>query len=412
MLVGVIMPSFARRRPLRIYILPAAALLILIQSFPLLAPIILSLILILLLSMAAHPLVTRLRLLTGRRAVAAALLATAFFLGVILLGWAFFRPVKNSAGKVTERLPTYWEQFQRPLIKLEQQARLADQKLRAEVASETGKKDEDDATDPAGRAFQAPAPKAAPDPSPDAKDSGNFIRSGLSQVLQGAAGRFTALAFNAAQIIIVLVTVFFGVTFTLMNPRPVFGAVLGVVPEVHHDKAVLIMRRVAEFMPKWALATLMAMVTVGVLVFLLMWPIFGFFDALVLGLIAGVLEAIPYIGPTLSAVPALMFALAAGGSTPVWVVAIYVGVQFLENNLIAPLVMAGGMKLHPLAVMIAMLLCVAAFGVLGLIAAAPLVAVAGILHEELYRKRFLPNTTPDELELMTRRVFQDRPAAK
>jgi predicted PurR-regulated permease PerM len=46
------------------------------------------------------------------------------------------------------------------------------------------------------------------------------------------------------------------------------------------------------------------MLTVGLLVFLLMWPFFGFLDALVLGLIAGVFEAVPYLGPLLSAVPA------------------------------------------------------------------------------------------------------------
>jgi predicted PurR-regulated permease PerM len=57
------------------------------------------------------------------------------------------------------------------------------------------------------------------------------------------------------------------------------------------------------------------MLTVGLMVFLLMWPFFGFLDAMVLGLIAAVFEAIPYLGPFLSAVPALLFALGEGGLT-------------------------------------------------------------------------------------------------
>jgi predicted PurR-regulated permease PerM len=70
-------------------------------------------------------------------------------------------------------------------------------------------------------------------------------------------------------------------------------------------------------------------------------PIFGFMDALVLGLIAGVLEAVPYMGPLLSAVPALLLTLGKGGMTPLWVFS-YVVVQFLENNVILPIIMARG----------------------------------------------------------------------
>src|SRR4029077_16218279 len=132
-----------------------------------------------------------------------------------------------------------------------------------------------------------------------------------------------------------------------------------------------ILQRIAMFMPSWARATLLAMLAVGSLVFFAMWPLFGFFDAAVLGMIAGVLEAIPYLGPILSAVPALLFALGEGGMTPVWVLLAYLGVQLLENNVISPLIMSRSMKLHPVAVIFSMLLCVEVFGVLGVLVAAP-----------------------------------------
>jgi len=150
------------------------------------------------------------------------------------------------------------------------------------------------------------------------------------------------------------------------------------------------------------------MLTVGLLVFLLMWPIFGFVDALVLGMIAGVFEAIPYIGPILSAVPALLFALGEGGMTPVWVLLVYLAVQVLENNVIAPLIMAHSMKLHSVAVIFSMLLCVAAFGVLGVLFAAPLVGIAEILHDELFRKRFLPTLTDADLDRLARNALREK----
>jgi predicted PurR-regulated permease PerM len=224
-------------------------------------------------------------------------------------------------------------------------------------------------------------------------------------MIQSVLGSFTAVAFNAAQIMVVLVMVFFGVIFTLMNPRPIFGAIFLIVPERHHNQTLTIMHRVVKFVPTWAFATLLSMLTVGLFVFLLMWPFFGFVDALVLGLIAGVFEAIPYLGPILSAVPALLLALGEGSKTPLWVLLGYFAVQVVENNMILPFVMARSMKLHPVAVIFSLLLCVAAFGVLGALVAAPLVAIVNILHDELYRKRFLPTVTDTDLDSLARNAL-------
>jgi predicted PurR-regulated permease PerM len=59
------------------------------------------------------------------------------------------------------------------------------------------------------------------------------------------------------------------------------------------------------------------------------------------------------------------------------------------------------MKLHPLAVIFSLLLCVADFGVLGVLIAAPMVAILDILHDELYRKRYIPTVTDADLDRLT-----------
>jgi predicted PurR-regulated permease PerM len=96
--------------------------------------------------------------------------------------------------------------------------------------------------------------------------------------------------------------------------------------------------------------------------------------------------------------------------TPLWVVGAYLTVQALENNVILPLIMARGMKLHPVAVIFSMLLCVAAFGVLGVLIAPPMVAIVTILHEELYRKRFLPGVTDADLDRLAREALHEKRA--
>jgi predicted PurR-regulated permease PerM len=106
-------------------------------------------------------------------------------------------------------------------------------------------------------------------------------------------------------------------------------------------------------------------------------------------------------------VPALLFAFGEGGMTPIWVFLAYLAVQALENNVICPLIMARSMKLHSVAVIFSMLLCVAAFGVLGVLVAGPLVAIVDIVHDELYRKRFLPTVTDAALNRLARNALHE-----
>jgi predicted PurR-regulated permease PerM len=394
----------AKRRSFSLIVLAVAALYVFIHTFSLLSPILLSFLLILLISVALNPVIFRLRTWTGGRRGAAGLAAASLVVVIALTGWAFLGPMKDSVSRLTERLPGYWERLQKPLIKMEQRAELSEERLQAEVTTEIA-----EGSPPADKPKGSrPAPKSAPEKT---VNESSWIRSGLIQMFQAGASSFTAVAFNAAQIGVVLVTVFFGVTFTLMDPRPIVGSIFSLVPERHHAQTLTIVRRIGKFLPGWAGATMLGMLTIGVLVFLLMWPIFGPVDALVLGLIAGVFEAVPFVGPLLSAVPALLFALGKGGNTPLWVLAAYLAIQALENNVILPLIMAREMKLHPLAVIFSMLLCVAAFGVLGVVVAAPLVAIVDILHDELYRKRLLPTVTDADLDRLARQALHENVSA-
>jgi predicted PurR-regulated permease PerM len=395
------LPSNSRPQSFYSYLVVGAILFAFLQIFSLLSPILLSFLLILLISLAVNPVISRIRSLTGGRKVATGLVAGTLVAIMALTGWAFFVPMKASVIKLAEQAPTYWERLQKPLIKIEKQAVLSEEKLQAEVTTEMARN-----ASATNKPVVVPRTTAPPPPR-TSKDSGS-LRSSLVQMLQTVGGGFTGVAFNAAQILVVLVTVFFGVTFTLMNPRPIFGAIFSMVPERHHEQTLTIAQRIGKFVPAWAGATLLGMMTIGLLVFLIMWPIFGFMDALVLGLVAGIFEAIPYLGPLLSAVPAILLALGKGGMTPLWVGLAYVAVQALENNVILPIIMARGMKVHPVAVIFSMLLCVAAFGVLGVLVAAPLVAIVEIMHAELYRKRFLPTATDADLDRLSRKALHEK----
>ncbi len=380
------------------YIFLTAALYIVIHAHALLSPILLSFLLIILITLAVNPIISRMRSWTGGRKRATALV----LLGVVTFGvlsvWAAIGPLKEAVTTLSDSLPTYWERLQKPLIKMEQQGLISEEKLQKEVSAEIAQE-----VPKEGEA--APAPKrkepvrtAVVPPQPEETS----IRSSLGGLLRGVFGQMKGVAHNTTEMLIVLLTVFFGVVFTLMNPRPIFESLYYVVPERHHMRTLAIMVRIAKFVPRWAGSVLISMLTIGSLFFILMWPIFGFADALMLGLIAFVLSAIPFLGPILTLIPALLLALGEGGMTPVWVLIAYGAVQALEGNVILPIIMSRGMKLHPVAVIFSMLISVAVFGVLGVLIAAPLVAIVGILYEELWQKRFLPTTTDEDLDRLAR----------
>lgn len=381
-------------RPIAAYVVFAAVLYAVIQSYSLLSPILLSLILILLITLAVNPIIARMRAWAGGRKRATGLV----LVGVLTLGglaaWAAAVPLKDAMAALSEKLPDYWERLQKPLIKMEQHSVISETKLQQEVSAEIARE-----TPEAEKVAPAPRRKAVAQDEPEKEGS---IRSSLGGMIGGVFGQINGFAQGTTDFLIVLVTVFFGVTFTLMNPRPIFGALFSIVPEKHHLRALAIMIRIARFVPRWAASVLISMFTIGSLFFLLMWPIFGFGDALMLGLVAFVLSVIPFLGPLLTLIPALLLAIGEVGMTPIWVLLAYGAVQALEGNVILPIIMSRGMKLHPLALIFSMLLSVAVFGVLGVLIAAPMVAIVGILNEELYRKRFLPTVTDEDLERLAR----------
>jgi predicted PurR-regulated permease PerM len=385
------------------YVVFAAGLYALIQIYSLLSPILLSFLLIVLITLSVNPIIARLRAWTGGRKRATGLV----LVGLLSLGtlavWATVHPLKQAVTSLLEKLPAYWERLQKPLIKMEQQALISEEKLQDEVSAEIVRETpEGEAPAPPAVEPVRPEPPQSAETPPKPENGDRSLRSSLGEMVKGVFGQIRGAALNTTEMLIVLVTVFFGVIFTLMNPRPIFGALFSVVPERHHVRTLAIMQRIARFVPRWAVSVLLSMLTIGSLFFLLMWPIFGFSDAIMLGLLAFLLSAIPFLGPLLTLIPALLLAFGAGGMTPVWVLLAYAAVQALEGNVILPLILSRGMNLHPVAVIFSMLLTVAAFGLLGVLIAAPLVAIAGILHEEIFRKQFLPTVTDDDLDRLAR----------
>jgi len=134
--------------------------------------------------------------------------------------------------------------------------------------------------------------------------------------------------------------------------------------------------------------------------------ILGVPSALLLGIIAGLLEMIPSVGPTLAAIPAVLLALFFGSNHlavsnivfALLVIGFYVLIQFLENQFLVPYIMGDAVDLPPLIVLIGTVAGASAFGILGALLATPVIATGNLVFQFIYRKILEPPPAPPGAE--------------
>ena len=104
---------------------------------------------------------------------------------------------------------------------------------------------------------------------------------------------------------------------------------------------------------------------------------------IILGIIAGITEAIPFIGPWIGGVPAVTIAFLTSPILALKVFLFYMGLQLLENSILVPKILGVKLNLHPIAIIIAMLVLGKLIGAFGLFFAAPILAILRIIYLEI-----------------------------
>lgn len=133
----------------------------------------------------------------------------------------------------------------------------------------------------------------------------------------------------------------------------------------------------------WLLGKVAAMIIVGVVTWLGLW-LLGVPLALTLGLLAGVLDFIPNIGPFLAGIPGVLIALTVSPTVALYVLIFYFVIQSLESYVLMPILQQKTVKLPPALTIVAQVLLGVLVGGIGLILASPLAAVAFVLVRMLY----------------------------
>ena len=182
------------------------------------------------------------------------------------------------------------------------------------------------------------------------------------------------------------VIVFLIALYLSFGPAPYINGFVALVPEPLQADTRAAFEVSGQALRGWLLGQGVAMLAVGVLTYIGLW-IAGVPLAFILGIIAGLLEFIPVLGPFLAAIPGLLLAFTVGPTTALYALIVYVTVQQLESIAITPLAQKWSVELPPALCLFAIVVFGLLFGIPGMVFATPLTVVLMALVKRFHTDR-------------------------
>lgn len=197
----------------------------------------------------------------------------------------------------------------------------------------------------------------------------------MAKVLKGTVTVFGGLAD--------LVLVLFLALYFAVDPRSYRNGFLLLLPAAARDRVGKALDESGRALRNWLAGQLVSMVLVGLLTGIGLWAV-GVPLAIPLGILSMILDFVPFIGPLLAAVPGILVAFSQGPEVAVYAALVYLGVQFLEGNVIMPVVQKWAVHLPPVLGLLSIVAFGLVFGVMGILFAVPLTVVLVVMVQRLW----------------------------
>jgi len=163
-------------------------------------------------------------------------------------------------------------------------------------------------------------------------------------------------------------------------------------PPSRHARAAEIYDGISEALRLWLIGQLVEMVLIGALTTFVVW-IIGVPSPLAIGLIAGIGEFIPYLGPILAAIPAVLVAITNSPETALWTILAYLVIHQFEGQVVAPLIQRHMVAIPPAVMLLGIVAITYLFGAIAIIFAAPIVVTLFAAVNLLYVRDTLGEKT-------------------
>ena len=227
-----------------------------------------------------------------------------------------------------------------------------------------------------------------------AQQTGQEVIASAGQAL----GYITLAAKVSFTAIVILILAFY---WTLDGPR-IIQSFLLLIPQDQRESISELIAAMEAKVGFYIVGQGILCLVIGIMA-LLAYLLIGLPNALVLALMAGVLEAVPMIGPLLGAMPAALVALSIAPDKLIWVIVATVVIQQLENSLLVPRVMSKAVGVNPFVTLLALFAFSSLFGIAGALMAIPIAAII-----QLVLNRFIFHPAAMEPEVSSGRDYASR----
>lgn len=199
------------------------------------------------------------------------------------------------------------------------------------------------------------------------------LRDRLVAQIGGVSRYFLHALGSTLAVLAGIVLVIFLAIYLSIDPTTYRRGLLHLVPQRARAQMDEILSAIAVTLRKWLVTQLIAMIVIGA-VSTTVLMLLKVRAAVPLGILAGLLEFVPTVGPIISAIPAIAMGFVDSPEKALAVAIAYVGIQFIENHLLIPILMKEGVNVPPALTIVMQALMAIVFGVLGLLVAVPLLA--------------------------------------
>jgi predicted PurR-regulated permease PerM len=212
---------------------------------------------------------------------------------------------------------------------------------------------------------------------------GNFGSSFTQQGTSMIAGLITGFASAGLRAIEAAVVLAISAIYLAAQPQLYRHGLVSLFRPELRPRARRTIDLIGRTLQLWLLGQLLLMLEVAVLSFVAVWWI-GLPNPIALALLAGLAEAIPYLGPFISAIPAVLVALTVGLGTAIWTIGPYIYIHHNEGYLTATLIERYFVTIPPALILGGLVAVDLLFGTVGLIVAAPMTVAIYIAVKMAY----------------------------
>jgi len=209
------------------------------------------------------------------------------------------------------------------------------------------------------------------------------LRQRISQQMNGATRYLFPFLSSTLAVLGGLLIILFLAIYIGADPDLYHRGLMLLFPRRARRRAGEVFSAMATVLRRWLVTQLIAMLAIGSVTTIVLL-LLGVKAPFALGILAGLLEFIPTVGPILSAFPAIAMGFLDSPEKALYVAIAFWGIQFAENHLLIPLLMKGGVDAPPVLTILSQALMALLFGFLGLMCAVPILGATMVAVKMLY----------------------------